>query len=206
MSACLFLSEMTGSVETLFCSGALEAEDLSLLLNGLHDSVGTGLQKLTGIKALALSVLACLDVLSGSLCEGKLALGVDVDLGNAQGDGLLDLVCRDAGTAVQYQGQISDLLLYLCQRLKGKSRPVCRIYAVDVADACCQEVNAKICDLFAFLRICALAHTYETFFLAADGAYLSLDGDALLVSQLYQLSGLCNVLLKGKVGTVEHDG
>ena len=42
------------------------SEQLHLLLHGILDGLGSGSQKLAGIKALALLILACLDVLAGS--------------------------------------------------------------------------------------------------------------------------------------------
>ena len=62
------------------------AEQLHLLFDGSLDSLEAGCEKLSGVEALALEILACLDVLSGSVSESELALGVDVDLGNAEGD------------------------------------------------------------------------------------------------------------------------
>ena len=76
---------------------------------------------------------------------------------------------------------------------------------MDVADACCQEVNAQISDLLALVGICALAHTNYAVFLAANGTNLSLDGNALLVSSLNQLGCLSHVLFDRVVRTVEHD-
>ena len=77
---------------------------------------------------------------------------------------------------------------------------------MNIADACRQEVHAQVGDGLALLRIRALAHTYYTVFLAADGADLGLDGNALAVGCRYQLCGLGHVLLDGVVGAVEHDG
>ena len=45
---------------------------------------------------------------------------------------------------------------------------------MDVADACCQEVNAQVGDSLALIWISALAQTYNTILLAADGTNLSL--------------------------------
>ena len=94
-------------------------EQLDLLFYLVHDGCSAGSQELSRVKALALLILACLDVLSGRLCEYKLALGVYVDLGNAQRDGLFDHVIRDTGTAVQYQRHIAGLLLDLIQCLEA---------------------------------------------------------------------------------------
>ena len=85
------------------------AEQLHLLLDGGLDGLGAGSKQLARVKALALLILAGLDVLAGGVCEGELALGVDVDLRYAQDDGFLDHVSRDAGAAVQHQRQIADL-------------------------------------------------------------------------------------------------
>ena len=52
------------------------AEEVDLLSNGLLDSLTAGSEKLSGIEALALKILACLNVLTGCSSEGELALGV----------------------------------------------------------------------------------------------------------------------------------
>ena len=92
------------------------AELLHKLLGASHDGVATGLEDLTRVEALALEVLAGLDVLTGGLSEDKLEIGVDVDLGDTQGDGLLDLILGDAGATVQNEGQVAGLGLDLAQQ------------------------------------------------------------------------------------------
>src|SRR5699024_4809459 len=105
---------------------------------GILDRLCAGSQELTMVIALAFLILACLDILSGSSSKCELALGVHVDLGNAEGNCLLDHISRDSGAAMKNQRKISGELLDGVQSLKGKSLPVCRIFSMDVADACCQ--------------------------------------------------------------------
>ena len=45
---------------------------------------------------------------------------------------------------------------------------------MNVTNTCCQEIDTKISDHLAFLRICALAHTDNAIFLTTDGANLCL--------------------------------
>ena len=80
------------------------------------------------------------DILAGSLSEDQLALGVDVDLGDAQADGLCDHVVRDAGAAVQDQRNVIGSLMDAVQSLEVQTLPVGGVDAVDVADAGGQEV------------------------------------------------------------------
>ena len=75
--------------------------------------------------------------------KAQLALRVDVDLGNAQADGLFDHVIGDAGAAVQHQRNVVGGVVDFVQRLKVQAFPVGRIHAVDVADAGSQEVDAQ---------------------------------------------------------------
>ena len=77
---------------------------------------------------------------------------------------------------------------------------------MDVADACCEHVDAEVSNHFAFLRVCNFAAADNAVFLAADCADLSLNGDALCMSDADELGGLCDVLFDRIVGTVEHDG
>ncbi len=180
-------------------------EELHLVLYSSLDSLIAGCKDLSGIVALALEILLSLEVLSGSFLECPLALGVYVDLGNAHGDGLLDLIIGDAGTAVENQRDIADSSGDVLKSLKGKTLPVVRILAVDVADACCEEVDAAVLELYALCRICTLAVCNYAVLFAADCAYLSLQGNAHTVSLVSQLSGLCKVLVKGQSRTVKHD-
>ena len=80
------------------------AELLHELLGAGNDVVATRLEELAGVKALALLILASLDVLANALGEDELQVGVDVDLGDTQGNGLLDLILGDAGATVQDEG------------------------------------------------------------------------------------------------------
>ena len=86
-------------------------EQLHFLLNGSLDSFKAGSQQLTRVITLTLLIFACFDVLSCSFCEGKLALGVYIDLSNAQRDCFLDHVSRDACAAVKNQRKVACQLL-----------------------------------------------------------------------------------------------
>ena len=185
---------------------AYGAEDLHLLLDLCLDSLGAGSEQLSGVEALALLVLACLDISAGSLSEYELALRVDVDLADAQRDRLLDHVVRDTGAAVQNEGHVAGLRLDRVKSLEGETRPVLGIYAVDVADTGSQHGNAQISDHLALFGISALAHADNAVFLAADGADLSLDGQTQIVADTDQLFGLGDVLFDRLVRAVEHDG
>ena len=88
--------------------------------------MGTGL-----FLYVALLILALFDVLAGGLSKHQLALGVDVDLGNAQADGLCDHLVGDAGAAVQNQRNVVGGLVDAVQSLEVQTLPVCRV------DTCC---------------------------------------------------------------------
>ena len=145
--------------EDLALAGA--AEQLDLLLALVDDGLRAGSQQLAGVEALALLILASLDILAGSLSEDQLALGVDVDLGDAQADGLCDHLVGDAGAAVQDQGDVVSGLVDAVQSLEVQALPVGRVDTVDVADASCQEVDAQIGDLCALRRVCDLASAHD---------------------------------------------
>ena len=63
-----------------YLSLAYRAEEFHLLLNSRLDCLKAGSEELSGVEALALQILACLDVLSCSRRESELALCVYVDL------------------------------------------------------------------------------------------------------------------------------
>ena len=93
--------------DTSFCLAlACATEQLDLLLALGLDGLCAGSQQLAGVEALTLLILALFDVLAGGLSKHQLALGVDVDLGNAQADCLCDHLVGDAGAAVQDQGDV----------------------------------------------------------------------------------------------------
>ena len=94
------------------------SEQLDLFLALGLDGLCAGSQQLAGVEALALLILALFDVLAGSLSEDQLALGVDVDLGDAQADGLCNHVVRDAGAAVQDQRNVIGSLVNAVQSLE----------------------------------------------------------------------------------------
>ena len=104
------------------------------------------------------------------------------------------------------QRKLTSQLLNSIQSFEGQTLPVCRIFAVDIADTSCQEVYAQISDSLALVGICAFAHTYNAVFFAADCTNLSFDGNALFMSSLNQLSGLFNVLVDRVMRAIEHDG
>ena len=103
-------------------------------------------------------------ILSVLLSKHQLALGVDVDLGNAQADGLSDHLVGDAGATVQDQRDVIGGLVNAVQSLEVQTLPVCRVDTVDVADAGSQEVDAQSSDLCCLLytswsrRLRALLH------------------------------------------------
>ena len=171
------------------------SEQLHLIFDGSLDSLEAGCEKLSGVEALALEILARLDVLSGSVSESELALGVDVDLGNAEGDSFLYHVCGDACAAVENEGHLAGELLDVGENIKSQALPVCGILAVDVADARCEHIDAEISDHLAFVGVSDLAAAYNAVLFAADGADFSLNGNALRVSESDYLLGLLDVLL-----------
>ena len=61
------------------------AEEFHLLSDRRLDGFTAGSEQFSRVKALALEILACLDVLTGSIGKGELAFGIDVDLRNAEG-------------------------------------------------------------------------------------------------------------------------
>ena len=112
-------------------------------------------------------------------CEYELALGVNVDLSNAERNSLLDHIVRNASAAVKYERHVANFCLDLSKRIEGKTGPVCGILAVDITDTSSQHCNAQVSNHLALLRISALAHTDYAVFLAADRTDLSLEGDAV---------------------------
>ena len=99
--AAYFIGWCTGYDTSFRLALACAAEQLDLLLALGLDGLCAGSQQLAGVEALALLILAFFDVLTGGFSKHQLALGVDVDLGNAQADGLCDHLIGDAGAAVQ---------------------------------------------------------------------------------------------------------
>ena len=76
---------------------------------------------------------------------------------------------------------------------------------MDIADACCQHINAQLADTCALIRVCNLAAAQHAVFLAADCAYLSLNRDAFGVSQCNDFLCLFYVLFDAVFGAVEHN-
>ena len=77
---------------------------------------------------------------------------------------------------------------------------------MDVTDTCGQEINAKICNHLALVRICTLTHTNNAVFLATDRANLCLKGHAMLSCDLNKLFCLFYVLLDWIMRSIEHNG
>ena len=118
----------------------------------------------------------------------------------------MDHLVGDAGAAVQHQGNIVGSLMDALQCLEIQALPVFRVHAVNVADACGQEINAQIGDLSALLRVSDLACTHNAVFHAADRTHLGFDAQALVMCQLHQLFGFGNVFFNGIMAAVKHDG
>ena len=165
------------------------AEQFHLLFDFRFDRFGAGSEQLAGVKALALLVLAGLDVLAGRFSEYQLALGVDVDLRDAERDGFLDLVVRDAGAAVENEGHVADRFLDSREGLEGEAFPVGGVDAMDVADAGRQHGDAEVGDHLAFCGIRALALADNAVFLTADGADFRFQRKAEDVAGVDQLGG-----------------
>ena len=107
---------------------------------------------------------------------------------------------------MQNQGHIAGGVLDGLQHVETEAGPVCGVLTVDVADAGSQHGNAQIRDQLALCGISTLAAAHNAVFLTADSANLCFQGQTLLVADVDQLSGLCQILLDGIVGTVEHYG
>lgn len=100
---------------------------------------------------MPLLILASLNILANGPGIDNLKVGVDVDLGNAKRDGLLDLVLGNASTTVQNQREVTGESLDLAQALEGKALPVFRIQTVDVTNTASEEVDAQVGNLLALL-------------------------------------------------------
>ena len=107
---------------------------------GIGDSIGAWLEQLTRVEALALLILTSFDVFTRCLSKGKLAFGVDVQLGNTHGDCLLNLFLRDTRTAVKNERHLNSVVQFL-QTIEVQALPVVWILTVDVADTSSQEVD-----------------------------------------------------------------
>ena len=126
----------------------------------------------------------------------------DVDLADAQGNGLAEVLVGDTGSAVKDQGK-TYCFLEFCQALKiqlGDSF----VMAMGVADGYSQGVDVSLCRegprLFD-IRILGDFLTLSSLF-AADGTELRFDGSAELARKPCYFVGLVNVLLQGIVGSV----
>ena len=102
--------------------------------------------------------------------------------------------------------QVADQVLDLLQAVEGQALPILGIQAVDVADAAGEEVDARVGDGLALLRVGQLALGGDAVLDAADAADLGLDRDALGMGDLDDLGGLLEVDLEGLLmGAVVHD-
>ena len=99
-----------------------------------------------------------------------------------------------------------DSLVDCFKSLKGKTCPVVRVLAVDVADAGSQHGNAQICNGLALLGICALALANDAVLFTADGTNLCLERQTQHIAGVLQDRGLLLVLLERQMRAVEHDG
>ena len=84
------------------------------------------------------------------------------------------------------------------QTVKVQTSPVCRILAMDVADACSEEVYAESCDFSTFLRISEFAVGSNAVFCSADTADFALNRNAYAVSQSDDFLGLSTFSSKSK--------
>ena len=76
---------------------------------------------------------------------------------------------------------------------------------MDVTNTCCKEVDTKISDHLAFLRICTFTHTYNTVFFTADGTNFCFQGHSVICNDLNQFFCFCYVLFNRIMGTIKHD-
>ena len=107
---------------------------------------------------------------------------------------------------MQNQRNVVGGLVDAVQSLEVQTLPVCRVDAVNVADAGSQEVDAQSGDLCTLFGISNLASAYNAVLNAADGADLGLDAHTMSVCKGHQLFRLFHVLFNGIVAAVEHDG
>ena len=80
--------------------------------------------------------------------------------------------------------QVADQVLDLLQAVEGQALPILGIQAVDVADAAGEEVDARVGDGLALLRVGQLALGGDAVLDAADAADLGLNRDALGMGDL----------------------
>ena len=78
---------------------------------------------------------------------------------------------------------VSDSFIDFAQTFEVQSCPVLRIYTVDVADACCQEVNTEVSNCLALCRVSQFAVGSTAVFCSADTAYFAFNGYAFGMSE-----------------------
>ena len=91
-----------GDDEKSYSSFSNGSEDFHFLFNSSLDCIEARCKKLTWVISFTLLIFAFLDVFTCSICERKLALCVNIDLGNSKVDSFLDHVCRNTCTTVKY--------------------------------------------------------------------------------------------------------
>ena len=107
---------------------------------------------------------------------------------------------------MENEGHLAGELLNLRENVESQTLPVCGIFAVDIADARCEHIDAEISDHLALLGVSNFAAADNAVLFTADGADFSLNGNALRMSESDYLLGLCDVLLNVVVRAVKHNG
>ena len=129
----------------------LTAEELkSPVILGVSEGAG---KYMTGFKTVAAMVRAMME-------ELNITVPVALHLDHGTYDGCYK--CIKAGfSSIMFDGShypIEENIEKTKELVKvAQARPVLRIFAVDIADAGCQEVNSQISDSLALLGISALA-------------------------------------------------
>ena len=101
---------------------------------------------------------------------------------------------------------MANQVLDLLQTVEGQALPILGIQTVDVADAASEEVDARVGDGLALLRVGQLALGGDAVLDAADAADLGLNRDALGMGDLDDLGGLLEVDLEDLLmGAIVHD-
>ena len=133
-------------------------------------------------------------------------LGMDIDLRDTKRDRLLDVLIADSGSSVKDQRYV-DFLVDLLQDLEVQLR-LGRINTVHVSDCDCKRIASRSLD--EFLRLVRLGVVIVRQSLFIDGlisnmSQLSLYRNVQRMEVIYAALDLCDILLKGKRGSVAHD-
>ena len=170
-----------------------------------NDCICTRFQKFTWIVSFSFKILSCFNVFAGSFCEYQLTFCINIDLRNSKVNCFLNHIIRNSCTSVKYERKFSCELLNCCKSLKTESFPVCRIFSMNVTDTCCKEINAKVCNHLAFLRICAFAHSYNTVFFSTDRTNFCLDRKSFSMAKFNKFCSLLNVFFDRIMRSVKHN-